>query len=104
MHFYHKNSEPPLMTYWLPHDESEYRFNEVGWQDQITVKVSHDLALLPGPARLLSRRVAQPDGSRDRVSESIERVDGVYVYPLSASVTMCNEGEKPVIPFSYEVY
>jgi len=104
MRFRHKNSEPPIATYWLLYDESEYRFNELGWQDQITVKVTHDLALLPGPARLLSRRVDRGDGSVDRVSQGIEKVEGVYVWRLDASATICNEGEKPVIPVRYEEY
>jgi len=104
MRFYHKNSEPPLTTYWIPYDENQFRFNELGWQDQITVTVKHDLALLPGPGRFLARRVRNPDGSPDRVSEGIQRVEGVYVYQLKASATMCNEGEKSVIPYLYQTY
>ena len=99
--FFHKNSEPPLTTYGISHDLNQFSFNELGWQDQITVTVRHDLALLPGPGRLLARLVKRDDGSPDRVSERIERVEGVYVYPLNASITMCNEGEKPVIPYEH---
>jgi hypothetical protein len=99
--FFHKNSEPPLTTYGISHDLNQFSFNELGWQDQITVTVRHDLALLPGPGRLLARLVKRDDGSPDRVSERIERVEGVYVYPLDASITMCNEGETPVIPYEH---
>lgn len=106
--FYHTNRypEPPLVPY--PHlDDTpqdftvEFMSNELGWQDPITVKVKHQLALLPGPGRLLARWVRRPDGSRDTVAETIGRVGKVYVYPLEASATMGNEGEKSVIPYQY---
>ena len=92
--FYHRNSEPPLgVTYLIPPDADEYRYNELGWQDQITVTVRHNLALLPGPGRLLARS-----------SEGIADQGTVYVYPLSASATIGNEGEKSVIPYVYQTY
>ena len=99
--FYHKNSEPPLgFPYLMPSDPNEFRFNEIGWQDQITVTVRHDLALLPGPGRLLARST----GAGDQVSGSVENRGNVYTYSLSASVTIGNEGEKPVIPYVYQTY
>jgi len=104
MRFYHRNSEPPLVTYLLPEDIGEFYFNEVGWQDPITVTVRHNLALLPGPGRLLARAVTGPDGTPDEVSRQIEQIGGVYVYPLSATATLGNEGEKSVIPYVYPVY
>ena len=94
--FYHKNSEPPLVV-------PRFRFNELGWQDQITVTVKHKLALLPGPGRLLARRVVGPDGTSDSVSETVGRSGRVYVYPLHASATLGNEGEKSVIPYVYQI-
>jgi len=100
--FYHKNTEPPLRPYWIP--PAEFRYNELGWQDQITVTVHHDLALLPGPGRLLARETYRPGGEPDSVSETIERRGSVYVYPLKASIAMGNEGEKSVIPYLYDVY
>ena len=102
--FYHRNSEPPLLTYLLPSDFGEFYFNEVGWQDLITVKVKHNLALLPGPGRLLAKIVPGRDGSPDRVSRHIERIGNVYVYPLSASAVIGNEGEKSVISYFYPIY
>jgi hypothetical protein len=93
--FYHPNSEPPLqLTYFLPEDPDEFRFNELGWQDQVTVTVRHNLAMLPGPGRLLAKYGLGITGR----SGSDVYAD-VYTYPLSAKATIGIEGEKPVIPY-----
>jgi hypothetical protein len=102
--FYHKNSEPPLVQYFLPDDHGEFYFNQLGWQDPITVTVRYNLALLPGPGRLLARNVPGPGGAPDEVSGTIRRVGDVYVYPLEASATLGNEGEQSVIPYEYQAY
>ena len=102
--FRHKNSEPPLGTYFIGDDIGEFRYNEIGWQDQITVTVKHNLALLPGPGRLLARHVAGPPGASDNVSGNGTNQDRVYTFPLSASAVIGNEGEKPVIPYGYQIY
>lgn len=52
--FFHKNEEPPLVTYDLGDAREEFCYNELGWQDQVTVKVKHDFLLLPGAGRLLA--------------------------------------------------
>ena len=98
--FYHTNREPPLVL----HDLCQFRpGRELGWQDTITVKVQHNLALLPGPGRMLARAVRRPDGSADVVSSTIGHNGRVYVYPLSASATLGNEGEESVIPYEYHL-
>lgn len=102
--FFHKNEEPPLQTYLLEDDPSEFRFNELGWQDLITVTVKYKLALLPGPGRLLARYVYGPAGQSDKVAETIQQYGNVYVYPLQASATIGNEGEKSVIAYAYNTY
>lgn len=102
--FYHKNEEPPLVTYYQMHDPEEFHFNELGWQDMITVTVKYKLALLPGPGRLLARMVSSPTGQSDEVSRSIQRQGDVYVYPLEASAVMGNEGEKSLVPYVYPAY
>jgi hypothetical protein len=102
--FFHPNSEPPLITYLHPPDIGEFHFNELGWQDLVTVKVTHQMALLPGPGRLLARRVASPDGSRDEVADKIRKVGNVYTYPLTASATLGLEGEKSMIRYVYHAY
>ena len=99
--FYHKNQEPPLKTYFLPEDPGEFYFNEVGWQDTITVTVNYQFPLLPGPGRLLARYVTGSSGT-DKVAEAIQKHKGVYTYPLTASATMGNEGEKSVVPYVYQ--
>jgi hypothetical protein len=97
--FYHPNFEPPLLCYNPP--QGEFQPNELGWQDQVTVKVTHQYALLPGPGRLLAWIIRNPDGSltNDTVAQSIQQVGGVYVYPLTAEATLGNEGEKSVLPY-----
>jgi len=102
--FYHKNSEPPLVPYFLEGDPGEFYGNELGWQDQITVTVHHHLALLPGPGRLLARYVVGPSAPVDETSATIAQQGNVYTYPLSASATLGNEGEQPVIPYVYQIY
>ncbi len=104
MRFFHKDSEPLLAEHRIPADAAEFRYNELGWQDYIKVTVHHDLALLPGPGRLLARAVYGSGGQSDEVSQRVERSGSVYTYPLSASIAMGNEGEKSVIPYVYEVY
>lgn len=101
--FFHKNREPPLLTHFIGDDREEFRFNELGWQDTITVTVRHKLGLLPGPGRLLARMAPRQSGFRDRVSETIEDQDNIYVYPLTASATMKNEGQKSVIQYVYHL-
>jgi hypothetical protein len=106
VHFYHSNREPELRRHYDRHTGAYlggFEDNELGWQDSITVTVKHDLALLPGPGRLLARPTRAPDTA----------VDGVYVYPLyasrpypyarSPSATMGNEGEESVIPYVYPI-
>jgi hypothetical protein len=98
--FFHKNQEPPLQTYYEPDDLGEFYFNEVGWQDTITVTVNYQFPLLPGPGRMLARYVVGPSG-KDTVAASIQNHNGVYTYPLQASATIGNEGEKSVVTYVY---
>jgi hypothetical protein len=100
--FFHPNSEPPL-EYRDP-DSNEFHFNELGWQDVVTVKVTHRMALLPGPGRMLARRVTSPNDDRDELAERIERVEDVYTYPLTASASLGLEGEKSVLRYEYRAY
>ncbi|MBN1395774.1 MAG: pilus assembly protein [Pirellulales bacterium] len=115
--FFHSDDEPPpnaaaptkpvnligAMSYdcYIIMDDETYdlcfRCNEVGWRDPITVRITHNLALLPGPGRLLARST----GAADRVSSGIENRGDVYTYPLSASATIGNEGEVSRRPYVY---
>ena len=81
---------------WNPH--------QVGWQDPITVTVTHEFALLPGPARYLARLLVRADGQPDRVSDRVDQrvlTGGERVYSTSiwASATMTNEGLQSVVPY-----
>ncbi len=76
--------------------------NEVGWQDTITVTVKYNFPLLPGAGRLLAKYVAPPGGGKDTVAETIQHNGGVYTYPLEAQATIGNEGEKSMVPYSYQ--
>ena len=60
--FFHKNQEPPLETYYLPDDLGEFYFNEVGWQDMITVTVNYQFPLLPGAGRFWRTSSPAPTG------------------------------------------
>jgi hypothetical protein len=100
----HKDEEPELAQHNRRPYPDEFTFNEIGWQDQIMVTVRHDYALLPGPGRLLARPTdtggqSSSSGTTDAVAQRITRYDGAFVYPLSATVRLNNEGEKPVLPY-----
>jgi hypothetical protein len=97
--FFHQNREPPLTTYFQGPDPGEFYPNELGWQDVVTVTVHHQLALLPGPGRMLFH-LRRPVGS-DASGPQIRDLGSVYVYPLSASAVMGIEGEKPLVTYFY---
>ncbi len=90
-------NEPPLWNADPFGVEGYYQPNEVGWRDEITVKVTHRFALLPGPARLLAKTAANDPtiAAANRIQES----SGIYYVPLSASATMVPEGEKSTAQF-----
>ncbi|MDA1052769.1 MAG: pilus assembly protein [Planctomycetota bacterium] len=97
----HKDSEPPLIRPWPT--ASEFEDNEIGWQDQLIVTVNHNFALLPGPGRFLAKPAPRQDtesvSPRDAVAERIRRENGIFVYPMSATVRLNNEGQKSVLPY-----
>ncbi len=106
--FYHANtnSDPagwppadaPLDRWDIEPDRDEFRAvgavtgSELGWQDPITVTVYYNLQLLPGPARFLSGLAPRPP---DWPFAPL-RPDA---YPIRATATLGNEGEKSVVPY-----
>jgi hypothetical protein len=89
--------DPPLYPEWSLELEHPTRYlwpNEIGWQDQVYVTVSHNYALLPGPGRLLARRADSPT-QYDDVAGQIQQGDGVYFRRLVATSRLGNEGQKP---------
>ncbi len=95
----HKETEPPLAWHDIRPYPEEFAENEIGWQDQVLVTVRHDFALLPGPARLLAKRTIAPGKTSDEVADRITQRAGVFVYTLSATVRLGNEGEKSVLSY-----
>lgn len=105
----HRESEPPLRVYDLLPYREEFAPGEVGWHDQVIVKVRHDFALLPGPGRFLARPATSGSsgsmtsggmsGIVDRIAPQIQRNGDVYVYSITATSTLHLEGEKPLLPF-----
>jgi hypothetical protein len=87
-------NEPPLWDS-NPFDLEDYYqpVVELDWRDEITVTVTHNFALLPGPGRLLAK-------SGSTVSR-IGQISGVYYVPLSASATTVPEGDKSIAPYVY---
>lgn len=94
--FRHKENEPPLQTYLIEPYPDEFLPGEMGWHDQVLVTVTHHFALLPGPGRLLARRTP-PYGSGsavDPVADRIQSNAGVYVYSMTTTARLYNEGQK----------
>ena len=82
-------------------DAVEYQSNETGWQDVITVTVHHDLALLPGPGRMLARLVYSQSGQTDEVSNTIRRRGDRYTWPLTATASASSEGQKSILRYDH---
>jgi len=105
--FFHPNSEPPLLPWYIgPTLEEFYPGVELGWQDHVTVTVTHQFALLPGPGQLLASRVLRhpghvQDALARRIAEGQSGGQRVYVYPLTATATLGIEGDKSVLPYKY---
>jgi hypothetical protein len=86
---------------WDPH--------EVGWEDPVTVRVTHEFALLPGPGRVLAKYLVRNNDEPDRVAERIETRststrERLYTTKIVAAATLTNEGFKTVIPYEQESY
>ncbi|MCY2993267.1 MAG: pilus assembly protein [Planctomycetota bacterium] len=107
----HKDDEPELARHDREPYPEDFTSNEIGWQDQLVVTVRHDFAMLPGPGRLLARTTAAgssgPSPSTDssysqgssQVTQQTSSSQRAFTYPLSATVRLNNEGEKPVLPY-----
>ncbi len=96
--FFHPNLEPPLISWGEPPDPNQFYWDELGWQDPIVVTVRYRVPLMPALGRILARPLAMA-GGQDPVSGRIEKWGGIYVYPISATVMLGNEGDMPVYPY-----
>ena len=63
--------------------------------------VNYQFPLLPGPGRMLARYIVGP-GGKDSVANKIAKQGSVYTYPLQASATIGNEGEKSAVTYEYQ--
>ena len=81
-------------------------YNELGWQDPITVNgEAPDGPACPVPGGSWPAWCRRPDGTPDEVSRDDRSTSGgVYIYPLTATATLGNEGEKSVIPYEHDLY
>jgi len=108
LYFEDKNSETsptynPQGHDWGWQPQYAYYPNEVGWEDPVTITVTHDFALLPGAGGfLVARLLNRADGREDRVSPRITTRDGFYSTQLRASATMTIEGIQSVKPYLHE--
>jgi len=88
-------NEPPLWDLEPFTIDGYYKATELGWRDEVTVRVTHNFALLPGPGRLLARNASSSS------TNPIQQNGSIYYVPLSASATIVPEGEKSIAPFVY---
>ena len=99
IYVHHRRDQPFLGNHDILRDYREYTQNEIGFQDQMHVRVTHRFALLPGPGRLIAAFVARPDtDAPDTVGQRITFDQGVYTMQLTATARVQNEGEKSVWP------
>jgi len=83
----------------------DWNASEIGWQDPLTLTVTHDFALLPGPGRFLARYIVRSDDSADRTAARIDVRTGSpfltpgYTVRMSASATMTSEGFKSLLTY-----
>ncbi|MFP6762140.1 MAG: TadE/TadG family type IV pilus assembly protein [Planctomycetaceae bacterium] len=83
----------------------DWNESETGSQDPLTLTVTHDFALLPGPGRFLARYIVRSDGAEDRTAARIDvQTDRPFLTPgytvrMSASATMTSEGFKPLLTY-----
>jgi len=109
----HPNPSDPLSPeYYFP-DRWQFKPNEIGWQDPITVQVWFRFPLMTGPGRFLSpghflsARLSPPDGTPDKVSSRIQvwrtsdhpnYRENLYWTQLTATATVTSEGLISIIP------
>ena len=85
-----------------------FKHNQIGWQDRITVTVTHHLALLPGPGKILSRMMHGDAASRS-IGDTVEQQEGdssaadgiLYTWPLVAKASTTNEGNLSILRYEY---
>jgi hypothetical protein len=80
----------------IGHKYREYQPSEIGWQDPVTVTVSHNFALFPGAGRFIAAIRNKPPGSISGAPDEVQLKNGIFQTSLTASVQLTNEGLKSV--------
>lgn len=94
-------------------DVPVWNSNEVGFRDPVTVRVTHDFALLPGIGRILKLGLVFRDGTwenqnqDDAVASQITQQvqtqgDELYTLSISAEATFVNEGYKSLLRYAMQ--
>jgi hypothetical protein len=97
---FHPSVDPELVWWDIPPDRGQFYPNEIGDRDSITVHVTHNVALLPGPGRMLARAFQESPERNAGATPIVEKND-TAVWPVRASATMGNEGRKPMIRYDH---
>ena len=97
---FHSGSEPELLPWDVPPDVGQFYPNEIGYKDSITVTVTHNMALLPGPGRMLARYFQETPPADVTVTPIAEK-NNTLVWPVRASATMSNEGLQPTLRYDH---
>jgi|SRR5579863_4523387 len=113
----HPDPTDPLSPEYDFPERWQFKSNEIGWQDPITVQVWFRFPLLTGPGRFLSpghfleAQLAPPDGTPDKVSSRINIWDkdnhpnyaeSVYWTQVTATATITAEGLISIIPYVHQ--
>jgi hypothetical protein len=113
----HPNPTDPMSPEYNFPESWQFKPNEIGWQDPITVQVWFRFPLLTGPGRFLSpghflsAQLAPPDGTPDKVSSRIQvwktsdhpnYRENLYWTQLTATATITSEGLISIIPYVHQ--
>ena len=99
--FFHKNQEPPPVTYSCRTIRDEFYFNEVGWQDPITVTVNYNLPCCRVRGGCWPATSSRPGGP-DKVARPSAITATFTPIRFAGLDHHGNEGEKSlVIPYVY---
>ncbi len=77
----------------------EFTENEIGWHDQVEVRVEHNFAMLPGPGGLIALLPRAEGGGQGTLRQGYLKIGDAYAVPITATVRLQNEGQKALLPY-----